>query len=163
MTKQTMQQALEMLEKGGLNCEQEEFVLKTLRKSIADSEQDVGLLKIVLEQKAARLKSCEIALAERDASLEEYKQAEKQEPVGRKLTEAEMGIGFDRKCGTVVWVKSVPEGSNLYTHPAPKSKKLTEDDIFDIADVHPMFGNISGDCVASFARDIEAKVLGEDV
>jgi len=56
-------------------------------------------------------------------AIADYEQAEKQEPVGRKLTEAEMGIGFDRKCGTVMWFKAVPEGSNLYTRPAPKYKK----------------------------------------
>jgi len=37
--KETMQQALDMLEKGGLNCEQEEFVAQSLRKAIADCEQ----------------------------------------------------------------------------------------------------------------------------
>jgi len=37
--KETMQQSLDMLEKGGLNCEQEEFIAQSLRKAIADYEQ----------------------------------------------------------------------------------------------------------------------------
>jgi len=37
--KETMQQALDMFEKGGLNCEQEEFVAQSLRQAIADCEQ----------------------------------------------------------------------------------------------------------------------------
>jgi len=95
--KEPMQQALDMLEKGGLNCEQEEFVAQSIRKAIEDytsCEQDVGLLKIVLEQNVAQLKSCAIALAERDASLEEYKQAETQEPV-RRLSEDELNEFVD--------------------------------------------------------------------
>jgi len=42
MSEQTvkgMQQALGMLEKGGLNCEQEKFVAQSLRQAIADYEQ----------------------------------------------------------------------------------------------------------------------------
>jgi len=37
--KETMQQSLDMLEKGGLNCEQEEFVAQSLCQAIADCEQ----------------------------------------------------------------------------------------------------------------------------
>jgi hypothetical protein len=50
---------------------------------------------------------------ERNKVLAEMSQIE---PVGYGLSESEMGIGFDRKFGNVVWFKS-PVVGKLYTHP----------------------------------------------
>jgi len=162
--KETMQQSLEAIEQYPAmdldNIKPSRLLAYNLRQAIEEytsCEQDVGLLKIVLEQKAAQLKSCEIALAERDASIEDYEQAEEQEP--------DFWLGYGLQAHTE---KPSNEATPLYTHPAPQYKKLTDSDILEIAEQQatvyceleqePFI--FDGMDIAAFARAIEARVLG---
>lgn len=82
------------------------------------------------------------AKAENAALREHIKKSQEQEPVGRNLTEAEMGIGFDRKWGTVIWIGETPKG-NLYTSPVipnydSAQKPYAYAGEFDVNDIRDM-------------------------
>src|SRR5512135_3239110 len=55
--------------------------------------------------------------AERDALKARIEEGEKRDPIGYGMSESEMGIGWDRKMGNVVWFGR-PIG-NLYTTQIP--------------------------------------------
>lgn len=53
-------------------------------------------------------------------ALIEAELMQEQEPVGRRMTQAELGIGYDKKAGDIVWWDYPKEGDFIYTHPEPK-------------------------------------------
>ena len=53
--------------------------------------------------------------------------------IGKILSEAEMGIAYDRKWGDVVWWNKPPGPALLYTHPAaPAPAEMTREQILDL-------------------------------
>jgi hypothetical protein len=67
---------------------------------------------------------------ERDALADELAAIKAQQPVGYVFTEAEMGIGYDRRIGPVVWFGGYPAGgSKLYTLPPLSGQIEKYDDV----------------------------------
>lgn len=105
--------------------------------------------------------SAELAAFERGKQAgraEIEKELMDQEPVGRVLSEAEMGIGFDRRSGPVIWIGTPPIGS-IYAKPFPQQKPLSD---YEIDEMQSAFVEYNGqfECDTfnhkAFARAIEA-------
>jgi len=105
--------------------------------SLEEYKQDADFLKKALDQKIAQIKSCEIALAEREARLEKYRQEAGQEPVAWLSSSGNVATPHSKKCYPRLYKSHV---TPLFTHPAPQKKKKLSDIVLRTIAVFRMRG-----------------------